>query len=194
MAMSTSVSDFVFAAACGWACAILLRQRDPVRRYAAIGMALMAVAASLGGLRYAGVEALVPAHRMASLLAAAVAPGCFGMVALALARGWSRRVVELGLLALLLGFVVGGLVLRVAIWPTAIGSLAVVAMVIIGTRARSRAGLELGVGALILALAGLVIGDEGTIGPLRAIDVFHVALTLAHLSIAAGLVGLRSNG
>ena len=37
-----------------------------------------------------------------------------------------------------------------------------------------------------------MIGSEGTIGPVRAVDVFHVALALAHLAIGYGLAEHQS--
>jgi hypothetical protein len=192
MVASTVASDALLALTCAGAALWSLRQSGPVHRYAAVGFGLMALGAALGSVRFAGVDALVPAHRGAARLAGAVAPGCFALVALALARDWSRRFVEYGLLALGLAWVVFDLVLDLGVlYRTVIGVVAVGVMIGVGVRARGRPGGALVLGALTLALAGLAIGTEGTIGPVLAVDVFHVALATAHLSLAAGLVGLR---
>lgn len=190
MVASTLVSELILTLACVVAGVWLSRQAELPRRYAAVGMAIMAATAALGCVRFAGVEGITPLHRAVAGFAGGVVPASFALVALALGWGWSRRAVELGLGVLVLGWAVFGLVLQLAIYGTAIGSVAVVIMIGVAIRDRSTAGLALIGGALILALAGLVIGTKGTLGPLLAVDVFHVALAAAHLLIAVGLAGL----
>ena len=190
MILSTCISDLIMALACGSAGAWLWCQAETTRRYAAIGMALMALAAGLGAARYGGVGGLERVHVGASHLAGAVAPGCFALVAAAVAWAKPRRFVEAGLAALTVLWLVFEYAAPWGAYRTAIGSFAVALMLVVAARARSRAGGALAIGALALALAGLVIGTKGQLGPFAAIDVFHGVLALAHLLVAYGLVYL----
>ena len=205
MVVSTAVSDLALAIACAIGAAALLRasaaadhpERALPRRVAAFAMATMAFAAALGSLRFAGLEQLTPLHRGSAHFAGAVAPASFALVALtAVVSGDRRRLSSLaiaGLAILVLAWALFDPILQQGgLYRTAIGTPAVLLMVVLGLRDRSLPGLVLAIGALVLALAGLVIGSEGTIGPLLAVDVFHVALALAHLAIAHGLIGLAA--
>lgn len=188
MALVSAGFDLLLALSCVGAGVWLLRQGEPRLRYAALGMALMAVAAGFGALRYAGFEQLAGLHRGASRLAGGVTPPSVALVAAALCFGWQRLSLALGvLIAAALAIGVG---LDVGLYATALGSVAVLVMLGLALRERTRAALTLACGGLILALAGLAIGSQGTLGPFARIDLFHLTLALAHLLMAGGLVGL----
>lgn len=188
MALVSAGFDLLLALSCVGAGLWLLRQPDPRLRYAALGMALMAIAAGFGALRYAGLEQLAGLHRAASRLAGGVTAPSIALVAAALCLGWRRIGVVVGLLIVAaLAIAIG---LDLGLYATALGSVAVLVMIGLALRERTRSAATLALGGLVLAAAGLAIGSQGMLGPFARVDLFHLALALAHLLMAAGLVGL----
>lgn len=190
MVPSTCASDLVLAISCAVFAWRLARQAEPLRRYGAVGMVLMAIAAGIGAARYGGLPELRPMHLGASHLAGAVAPASFALVALALVRGEparGHRLVLGGLAALGAGWLLFEFVVPLPLYRTLIGALGVVVMLGLALRLRTGPAVSLALGGLALALAGLVIGTEGSVGPVLAIDLFHLVLALAHGLVARGL-------
>ena len=188
MALVSAGFDLLVALTCVGAALWLLRQPESRLRGAALAMVLMAVASALGALRYGGVEGLVGLHRGASRVAGSIAPASFALVAAALTVDWAQRKLELGLLGLIVAGVGVGLVLDVGLYPTLVGALAVLVLVGLAIRSRTMPAITTAAGALLLALAGLVIGSQGTLGPFNRVDLFHLTLAVAHALIAHGLV------
>ncbi|MCO4748125.1 MAG: hypothetical protein KC912_25245 [Proteobacteria bacterium] len=193
IALSTAISDLMLATTTASSAVWLLRNPDALRRYGAIGMGTMALASGIGTVRFAGFEGLERVHAGASHLAGAIAPACFALVALLVFRRGHRWIADAGIAALLAGWAVFEVGLKLDGYRTALGTLAILALLgaSIATAGRHLwASLSLGLGALGIALAGLVIGTEGSVGPLLAVDLFHVVLALSHAGVAYGLAVL----
>ena len=188
--MTVAFTDLILSLTCASATMVLVRQPDALRRYGALGMALMALASGVGTLRFAGLEWLAPVHTRASYLAGAVAPGCFALVAVLLLSRGRRWVADVGLGALFVGWGLFVVMLKLEAYRTALGTVAIAVLCLAAVRDRSAAGLSLALGGLGIGAAGLVIGTEGTVGPVLAINLFHLVLALSHALVAAGLVAL----
>lgn len=187
--LSTALSDALLAA-CSAGGAVGLRLRG--EKYASTGLAMFALAASCGSLRFGGVEALIGVHDFTSALAGQVGLPLIGVAYASAAwrdqLDFPRRLQLSG--AVIVLFTVFGVVFPVAIYKTAIGAAALVliaaACASLASASPTRAALG-GAGAVLTAIAALGIGTEGALGPVPRIDVFHVALSLANLSLATGL-------
>jgi hypothetical protein len=190
--MTVAFTDLLLCATCASATAVLLRQPNAIRRYGALGMALMALASGLGALRFAGLEWLARAHTSASHLAGAVAPACFALVAVLLVARGRRWIADVGLGALFAGWAVFVVLLKLSVYRTALGTLAIFLLCAVALRDRSGASGLLALGGLGIGVAGIAIGTEGTVGPVLAINLFHLVLALSHALVAVGLATLAS--
>ena len=157
--------EALLAACCTVATVSALRSRAEL---AALGFALIGSAAMLGALVYAGIEATTAAHAGASLLAARL-----GLLLIATQavreRLWGTAVVLLGVLSLLV--------------PAPLDQgIAVLALVAIAWKGRSRQWPLAVAGAVLFALAGLVIGTRGEWLGLPRVDLFHLGLAAAVLA------------
>ncbi len=191
---STALTDALLAT-CSAAGALGLRARG--EKYASVGLAMFALAASCGTLRFGGVHSVIGVHDFTSALAGQVGLPLIGLAYLSSAWrtqiDFSRRL-QLGG-ALVVGFTVFGVVFPVAAYKTAVGAAALVAVGLAcarhAARARSQAaGYRAAIGALgaaLTAVAGLAVGTEGQLGSVPRIDLFHILLASANLALAAGL-------
>jgi len=195
MQYSTALSDGVLALAC-LACVVAIgRARkgytdadQPALFCALLGFLMPAAAAMAGVVRYGIAADWQGAHLWLSQASTFLALPLLGAAALTLGRGWAwsrpnwGRVV-LGLcaffelfrqmnvldeyrLALSLGTLLLILYAGIMQWPRRLPAMA-------------------GGGVIGLFLvAGLAIGTDGFIGPVRRVDVFHALLTLAYPLLA----------
>ena len=157
-----------FLAAC-CALAAVSAWRSPSRAaLAALGFALIGIAALLGALVYAGMEAANTAHDGATFLAARLG---LLLIAAHAPRNWrwSAGVVLLGALSLF-------------VMPPFDQAIAVLALVAIAWKGRSRHWPLAITGALMFALAGLVIGTRGEWFNIPRVDFFHLGLATAVLA------------
>ncbi|MGE8500234.1 MAG: hypothetical protein ACN6O6_22265 [Pseudomonas sp.] len=204
MQYSTALSDGILALAC-LACVIAIgRARrhyteadQPVLFCALLGFLMPAAAAAAGTVRYALNPDWLEAHLWLSQASTFLALPLLGLTALVLGRSWvwSRpnwgRVI-LGLcvffevfrqmnvlddyrLLLSVGALLLILYAGIVQWPRRLPALAGLAAV----------GLFL--------VAGLAVGTEGFIGPMRRVDLFHALLTLAYPLIAWLLLTLPAS-
>jgi hypothetical protein len=174
---ANAASDLVLALVCGWVVATQW-QRQPGFGLAAL---LIGVAATLGVLRFSGVEALAGAHRFASLLSA-----CAGFPLLAWSLGWPADPIAATMkgasrFALLVGGVgVGATVLGVAIWGQALALIS--GLVIAVTMAQRRE--PVGIAGAVALLAAMAAAGAGKAAPFNATVVLHLGLALALLLLA----------
>ena len=187
MSVLAAATDLILASVCALSAWHLAQHSDALRRYASVGMALTAFAAGLGTMRFAGVDGLIPMHEAASRLAGAISPGCFALVAWTLSAHGRRWHIEVGLALLLMGWATFVIAIPVEGYRLVVGTAAVAAMVAILPRERGLAALSLAMGALGLGAAALLIGTEGSWGPVDAIGAFHMTLAVSHGLIALGL-------
>ncbi|MGH8435299.1 MAG: DUF6962 family protein [Pseudomonas sp.] len=196
MQYSTALSDGILALACLAGALWIYHVRAPFRETeratwfcALAGLALPAAAALCGVLHYGLDASWQGLHAKLSQASSLLGLPLLGITALVLARGWAwPRIIwcwvviglsllfeaaqRLGLLddyrlllnlaTLLLILCAGGLQLPQR--PTPL----LAAMAAVG----------------LLLLAGLVVGTEGFIGPLRRVDLFHALLSLAYPLLA----------
>ena len=173
--ITNGASDAVLALACGW-----LVLRPGHRPGLAVAALLIGLAATLGTLRFAGLEVLAGPHRFASLVSA-----CAAFPLLALALRWpddpfAARLAGATRLALLLGGIGAGLtVAGVSQWGPVVAALSALAILATMVAARDAAGIA---GGLLL-----VVGMGATI--VGAAMGFN-ATPVLHLCLAAGLLAL----
>ena len=197
MQYSTAISDGILALAC---VASLLWLRpvfagQPVLRALLLGFGLTATAALCGAVRYGMDPSWIDRHRSFTQLSAVLGLPLLGLAALSLSRGlvWSRSIWTLCLVGLV-GLFIGARVLGVdPHYRLALGLVTLLLILYAGLSRwpQPRPGLlALGVIGLFL-VAGLAVGTEGFIGPLRRIDLFHALLTPAYPLLAWLLLTLR---
>ena len=201
MQFSTAFSHALLALACAACVWLIGRARgrygegdQPALFCALLGFLLPAAAASVGVIRYGFDPSWQPAHLWLSQASSFLGLPLHGAAALALGRGWawSRPIwgrILLGLcaffelfrqmnhlddyrLALNLATLVLILYAGIVQWPRRAPVL--VAATVVG----------------LFLLAGVAVGTEGVIGPLRRIDLFHVLLTPAYPLLAWLLLSL----
>lgn len=201
MQYSTALSDGVLALAC-LACALVIGKArkhygeadQPALFCALLGFLLPAAAAGVGMLRYGFDPGWQGAHLWLSQASSFLALPLLGAAALALGRGWTwsrpnwGRIV-LGLCAFFelfrqLGYLED---YRLAL-NLATLALILYAGVLQWPRRAPPAAAAAVVGLFLLA--GLAVGTEGFIGPLRRVDLFHGLLTPAYPLLAWLLLSL----
>ena len=176
--VASSVASELVLAATATACAVAVIRRRTGAAWvpAAVGLGLLALAAGLGAVRYAGVDLVVSAHVVVSRLAAA------GLAVVGLAwcatafphRGWAWAAwaVLAAAAALTAAWADGP-------WRLPLGVLGVL-FGIVGSaawlRTRVAAGLTGVLGAVGITVAGLAFDTDSTLLGLRQLDLFHLAL------------------
>lgn len=201
MQYSTALSDGVLALAC-LACVLVIGKArkhygeadQPALFCALLGFLLPAAAAAVGAVRYGFEPSWQGAHLWLSQASSFLALPLLGAAALALGRGWAwsrpnwGRIV-LGLCAFFelfrqLGYLED---YRLAL------NLATLALILYAGALQwpRRAPPVVAVAVVgLFLLAGLAVGTEGFIGPLRRIDLFHGLLTPAYPLLAWLLLSL----
>ena len=201
MQYSTALSDGVLALAC-LACAIAIGKArkhygeadQPALFCALLGFLLPAAAASVGVMRFGIDPSAQAAHLWLSQASSFLALPLLGAAALALGRGWAwsrpnwGRIV-LGLCAFFELFRQMNLLddYRLLL------NLATLLLILYAGAVQWPRRLPLAAAATVVGLfllAGLAVGTEGFIGPLRRVDLFHGLLTPAYPLLAWLLLNL----
>jgi hypothetical protein len=197
MQYSTAISDGILALAC-LASLLWLRPRftgEPLWRPLLLGFGLTAAAALCGVVRYGLEPGWSEIHRSLAQLGGALGLPLLGLAAFALARGlaWGRPIWTLWLLVLV-GLFIGARVFGVdQHYRLALNLVTLLLFAYAGLSQwpqRQQGLAAIGVVALFL-LAGLAVGTEGFVGPLRRVDLYHALLTLAYPLLAWLLLKLR---
>jgi hypothetical protein len=181
---STAISDGLLCLTTTVSAVLLWRGS---RRSAAICLAVIAAAALLGTLRFAGVAEVVSGHEALSHLAAVAALPVFCLVYWrSLDRGRMTSVV-LAILLIAALYVIA----RWVTWPpyaTVIGAVGLLFALWGSIAPRQAAAMVPGVSAVVLyAVAGLVIGTVGTWHGWPRVDLYHYAIALANPLFALAL-------
>ncbi|MDG9923864.1 MULTISPECIES: hypothetical protein [unclassified Pseudomonas] len=197
MQYSTAFSDGALALAC-LASLLWLRPAfsgQPVLRALLLGFGLTATAALCGAVRYGLDPSWIDKHRSFTQLSAALGLPLLGLATFALARGlaWARPIWTVWLLALV-GLFIGARVFGVDQSYRLALNLVTLLLILYAGLSRwpqLRPGLQaIGVVGLFL-IAGVAVGTEGFIGPIRRVDLFHALLTPAYPLLAWLLLTLR---
>jgi hypothetical protein len=203
MQYSTALSDAVLALAC-LACVLQLGrhwadqpQLEGPRLFCIrLGFALPAAAAAVGAIRYGLTAEVSELHGWLSRASSFLGLPLLGLAALGLSRDWKWRGPAWG--RVLLGLCAFFELFRQLGWVSEyqlflqLGSLLLILAAGLSQWPRRRpALLALGVGGLFAA-AGLLVGTNGMIGPLRRIDLFHALLTPAYPLLAWLLIELAA--
>ncbi|MDH1262478.1 hypothetical protein [Pseudomonas sp. GD03944] len=204
MQYSTALSDGVLALAC-LACVIAIGKArkhypeadQPALFCALLGFLMPAAAAFAGTVRYAIDPGWIEAHQWLTQASTFMALPLLGFCALVLGRGWvwSRpnwgRVI-LGLCAFFELFRQMNMLddYRLVLSTGALLLILYAGAVQWPRRLPALAGL-MAVGLFLVA--GLVVGTEGVIGPIRRVDLFHALLTAAYPLIAWLLLTLPAS-
>lgn len=186
--LSTALSDGTLMLAAFAAC-LWLRARG--ERYTSTGFLLIGCAAFIGTVRFSINPELDELHGFVSALATCTGLPLIGVQYLATCLRWpgpDGRMITMG--ASVVGFAAFGLAFPVPLYGTLVGALSMIAVIAGAARCvphhPRRAAAAIG-GALAFVLAGLVIGTEGTLGPMLRVDVFHYVLIAAIAGLAWGL-------
>ncbi len=205
MQYSTAFSDAILALAC-LACAIAIGKArkhygeadQPALFCALLGFLLPAAAASVGVMRYGVDPEWQAAHLWLSQASSFLGLPLLGAAALALGRGWAwsrpnwGRIV-LGLCAFFELFRQMNLLDDYRLLLNLATLLLILYAGAVQWPRRLPIAAAVGVVGLFL-LAGLAIGTEGFIGPLRRVDLFHGLLTPAYPLLAWLLLSLPGSG
>jgi hypothetical protein len=205
MQYSTALSDGLLALAC-LACVVVIgkaRQRygegdQPALFCALLGFLLPAAAASVGVMRHGFDPDWQAAHLWLSQASSFLALPLLGAAALALGRGWAwsrpnwGRIV-LGLCAFFELFRQMNLLDDYRLLLNLATLLLILYAGAVQWPRRLPIAAAAGVVGLFL-LAGLAVGTEGFIGPLRRVDLFHGLLTPAYPLLAWLLLSLPGSG
>lgn len=166
--------ELALAACCALAALAAGRSRAGL---AALGFALIGVAALLGAVVYAGIEAAISAHDGATFLAARLG---LLLIAAQAPRSllWGTSVSILGVLGLLV--------------PSPLDQvISVLALVAIAWKGRSLHWPLAIAGAALFALVGLVVGTKGEWLGIARVDIFHLGLGAAVLAWWRAGIGQR---
>ncbi len=201
MQYSTAFSDALLALACAACVWFVGRARchydeadQPALFCALLGFLLPAAAATVGVVRYGVDPEWQAAHLWLSQASSFLALPLLGAAALALGRGWAwsrpnwGRIV-IGLCAFFELFRQMGYLddYRLAL------NLATLALILYAGAVQWPRRGPLVAALVVVGLfltAGIAVGTEGFIGPLRRIDLFHGLLTPAYPLLAWLLLGL----
>ena len=201
MQYSTAFSDGLLAIACAACVWWIGRARgrygegdQPALFCALLGFLLPAAAASVGVIRYGFDPSWQAAHLWLSQASSFLGLPLLGATALALGRGrvWSRPTwgrILLGLCAFFELFRQFG---HLEEYRLALNLASLATIAYAGAVQWPRRGPVIA-GALIVGLfllAGVAVGSEGWLGPLRRIDLFHGLLTPAYPLLAWLLLAL----
>ncbi|MBB2493644.1 hypothetical protein [Aquipseudomonas ullengensis] len=199
MQYSTAFSDGVLVLACLASAWVLRRafQGQALQRALLLGFGLPALAAFCGVMRYAIDPGWGPQHSAFSQMSSYLGLPLLGLAATSLSLGktWSRATGTLAVLGLV-GFLLAAQWLQVE--PTyrlLLNLLTLLLIAFAGLRHWQRLGPPAAALAVVglFAVAGLVVGTQGFIGPLRRVDLFHALLTLAYPLLAWLLLSLRTD-
>jgi hypothetical protein len=198
MQYSTALSDAILALAC-LASLLWLRPAfagQPVLRALLLGFGLTATAALCGAVRYGLDPSWIDRHRSFTQLSAALGLPLLGLATFALSRGlaWARSIWTLWLLVLV-GLFIGARVLGVDPGYRLALNLATLLLILYAGLSRWPQRTPALAAAAVVGLflvAGLGVGTEGFVGPLRRVDLFHALLTLAYPLLAWLLLTLRA--
>lgn len=167
---------------------VVARQPGSAARPAAIGLLLLAIAAALGAVRYAGVDDIVPLHTVASRLAggglAAVGVAWCGTAFRHKAWGWLAWAVLVAAFLFTWRGMDGPWRLPLSVGGVAFGLVGAASWL----RSRPRIGVLGVVGAVGIAAAGLAFNTDGALLGVPQVDLFHLSLAAAVAAYVAGLV------
>ena len=204
MQYSTAFSDVLLALACAVCVVWIGRVRgrygegdQPALFCALLGFLLPAAAAGVGVVRYGFDPSWQAAHLWLTQASSFLGLPLLGAAALALGRGWAwsrpnwGRIV-LGLCAFFELFRQMG---YLEDYRLALNLAALVLILYAGAVQWPRRAPAISAAVVVglFLLAGLAVGTEGMIGPLRRIDLFHVLLIPAYLLLAWLLLSLPGN-
>lgn len=200
MQYSTAVSDGLLALAC-LACVlgIVRSARWGEKTLRATWLLVIAALLLTGATAVVGVlhfgldESWQPLHAKLSQASSLLALPALGIAALALIRGWQWQ--RLGWCWVIISLSVlfeGAKRLGVLDSYTLVLNLATLLVVLYAGGVQGRRPLLAGVGVVALfVVAGLVVGTEGNLGPMRRVDVFHGLLSLAYPLLTGLLLTLH---
>lgn len=201
MQYSTALSDGVLALAC-LACAIAVGKArrhygeadQPALFCALLGFLLPAAAAAVGVIRFGIDPGAQAAHLWLSQASSFLGLPLLGAAALALGRGWQWSRANWGriLLGLCAFFELFRQLNQLEDYRLLL-NLATLLLILYAGAVQwpQRAPLVAAAGVVSLfLLAGLAVGTEGFIGPLRRVDLFHALLSPAYPLLARLLLRL----
>jgi hypothetical protein len=201
MQYSTALSDGLLALAC-LACAIVVGKArkhygdadQPALFCALLGFLLPAATAAVGVIRFGIDPSAQAAHLWLSQASSFLGLPLLGAAALALGRGWQWSRANWGriLLGLCAFFELFRQMNQLEDYRLLL-NLATLLLIMYAGAVQWPKRIPLAVATAVVGLfllAGLAVGTEGVIGPLRRIDLFHLLLVPAYPLLAWLLLNL----
>lgn len=201
MQYSTALTDALLALACFgglWGVWRVRRQAPQAEQAAwfcgALGFALPAAAACLGVIRYGVNPSVQDAHQLLSQASALLGLPLVAAAALVLSCAWPLSRASWGrvLLGLCACFELARQAQLLEHYRLLLNIVSLALIVTAGWRQwPRRAPLLTSLAcAGLFALAGVAVGTQGWLGPVRKVDIFHVLLSLAYPLLAGLLLQL----
>jgi len=183
---TTVATDLILAAATFGPGFKLGRTSRPGHLAAAFGLCIVGTAALLGAIRYAGLDAIADIHLFVSQMGGAVGTPMLGVATAAAIYALSPRPQLLAAGILFAGFALDA-AFAIPGYRTIAGGLGMVLCIAMGAvlvRRGDMTGVFAIAGAILIAIAGLVIGSRGDWNGILRVDLFHVTLAAGYVSIA----------
>lgn len=201
MQYSTALSDGVLALAC-FACVIAIGKArkhygeadQPALFCALLGFLLPAAAAAVGVIRFGIDPSAQTSHLWLSQASSFLGLPLLGAAALTLSRGWQWSRANWGriLLGLCAFFELFRQMNHLEDYRLLLNLVTLLLILYAGAvQWPKRAPLLVAIGVVgLFLLAGLAVGTQGFIGPVRRVDLFHALLTPAYPLLAWLLLSL----
>ena len=164
-------------------------------RAALYAFAIIGISAGLGSIHFLGINALDSIYRFFVGMS-----GCVGVPLLGVAfyhfgfKHLTEKLFFIKIASLFIVYLLLTYFYPVPIYSTVVGAISMVIVIIVSLKklSRERMGALYGLaGAILFILAGLVIGTNGSRGPILNVDIFHVMLAIANYSLGNAIMRLK---
>lgn len=195
MVLSTFISD-LFLSLVSFYVSYQFKSASSISYRAALfGFTIIGISAGLGAIHFLGIYVLDSIYYFFVGLS-----GCVGVPLLGLAffhlgiRTLSERFFYIKVLSMFIGYLLFVYVFPIPMYSTIVGGISLAIILIVGflkwKRNQTAAILAI-IGVVLFVLADLVVGIKGKTGMVLNVDIFHILLALANLSLGKSILKLR---
>ncbi|TGL58143.1 hypothetical protein EHQ58_12235 [Leptospira ognonensis] len=195
MVLSTFLSDFLLSFVSFYMAYRFKGLSSISARAALYAFAIIGISAGLGSIHFLGIHTLDPIYRFFVGLS-----GCVGVPLLGVSffhfgfKALTEKLFFFKIAALFVIFLLITYFYAVPIYPTLVGAISMLIIIIVSIQkfSREKSGAFYGfAGAILFILAGLVIGTSGSRGGILNVDIFHVMLAIANFCLGNAILRLK---